>query len=143
MPKLVVAIGMQVEVELLTTVGETERIVFDIVSDESADYQNGFIGAGTPLGSALIGHSAGETISYQTGDIVQARLLSVTQSSRQPLEGVKERRAATIRKAVEDSDRTNAILFASSFSGKWGDYDPGGLEHWEEHDQSTSEDEAE
>jgi hypothetical protein len=26
---------------------------------------------------------------------------------------------------------TNATIFAPSFSGKWGDYDPQGIEKWE------------
>jgi hypothetical protein len=36
-------------------------------------------------------------------------------------------------------DQTNAINFASSFSGKWGDYDPAGVEKWEEAEPDTKE----
>ena len=31
---------------------------------------------------------------------------------------------------------TNAQMFASSFSGKWGDYDPDGMDGWKEQDGS-------
>lgn len=41
-----------------------------------------------------------------------------------------------MRKAVAEVERRDAILFASSFSGKWGDYDPSGMEHWEGEDES-------
>jgi hypothetical protein len=37
-----------------------------------------------------------------------------------------------MRQAVEQADRTNAMNFASSFSGKWGDYDPQGIEKWDD-----------
>jgi hypothetical protein len=30
------------------------------------------------------------------------------------------------------AQRTNAEIFASSFSGKWGDYDPQGMAGWSE-----------
>jgi len=134
MEDLKVALGTRVQVELLTEEGEAEALDVDIVPDESADYQQGFLGQGTPLALALIGQSAGDTIPYPLGDIVKARVLSVIPSTRKPPKGLQERRAETTRKAVEESDRTNAILFASSFSGKWGDYDPAGLEHWEQKD---------
>jgi hypothetical protein len=37
------------------------------------------------------------------------------------------KRQTQFNKAVRDVERTNAINFASSFSGKWGDYDPDSL----------------
>jgi hypothetical protein len=42
------------------------------------------------------------------------------------------RRQEVIDKAVSESDRTNALNFASSFSSKWGGYEPAGIEDWEQ-----------
>ena len=61
------------------------------------------------------------------GDIRRVRIAAVTPTDEGPDRGVALRREATLRKAVDQSDLTNAILFASSFNGKWGDYDPAGL----------------
>jgi len=37
-----------------------------------------------------------------------------------------------LAKALNDAERTNAQMFAASFSGKWGGYDPDGVEEWNE-----------
>lgn len=42
------------------------------------------------------------------------------------------RRQEVIDKAVSESDRTNTLNFASSFSSKWGGYEPAGIEDWEQ-----------
>jgi hypothetical protein len=51
--------------------------------------------------------------------IVQAQRVDVT------AEDTAARRAAVLEKAREDAARTNAEMFAASFSGKWGNYDAG------------------
>ena len=43
-----------------------------------------------------------------------------------------EKRRAEAERAARQARRDSAISFASSFSGKWGDYDPEGMEGWEE-----------
>ncbi len=124
MPDLYVDIGTRVEVELVTEAGETERLAVDIVPDAAANLTQGFLGAGTPLARALLGCRAGQIVPYRAGDILRARVLAITVSTRKPGKEAQERRAANLRKAVDASDRTKALIFASSFSGKWGDYDP-------------------
>lgn len=127
MPDLHVQVGMRVAVELVTEEGDQERMEVDIVPDDAADLSQGFLGAGTPLARALLGCRVGQIVPYRAGDIVRARVLSITASSRQAPEDAQAKRAENLRKAVETSDRTNAMLFASSFSGKWGDYDPASI----------------
>jgi hypothetical protein len=118
--------GMHVVVAFILEEGE-ERLEFDVVSDDQADFAKGFLGAGTPLAKAIFGQAAGAQIPYDGGDVHAVRIIQVRPSQVAPSEDVKARREETLRKAVEASDRTNAVIFASSFSGKWGDYDPTGF----------------
>lgn len=113
--------GRHVELELHYTDGETEHLSLEVVADSAADFDRGFLGESTPLAKAIVGHTAGETLTYAAGTV---RILSVTPSQTQAPEDASKRREETIQKAVRDSDRTSQILFASSFNGKWGDYDP-------------------
>jgi len=116
--------GRVIEVEMLYSDGESETLKLEIVPDAMADFPSGYLGAGTPLAKALSGHSAGEKVAYQGGSV---RILSVTRSTRPQPAYIAEQREEAIRKVVEEVDRTNSINFASSFNGKWGDYDPDGL----------------
>jgi hypothetical protein len=118
--------GMHVEIELILEDG-LERMAFDLVDDAFADFAHGFLGLGTPLAQAIYRHPAGSQIPYRVGDARLIRILSVTPSSSAPPEDVAQRRQETFQKAIDQSDRTNAMIFASSFSGKWGDYDPTGF----------------
>jgi hypothetical protein len=118
---------MHIVLELITDDGETEQHEFDLVADRSADYARGFLGESTPLAQAILGQPAGHTLLYQNADIRAVRILAVTPSQAVP-EDAEARRQETLRKVVRQSDSTNAIIFASSFSGKWGDYDPTGLD---------------
>ena len=111
---------------LITEGGEVEQLEFDLVPDRSADFARGFLGESTPLAQAILGQPVGSTVLYQNADIRAVRILAVTPGKAVP-EDAEARRQETLRKAVRQSDATNAILFASSFSGKWGDYDPTGL----------------
>lgn len=123
--------GKHVVVELLTEEG-LERLEFDIVPDEYADFEAGYLGAGTPLARAITGMQAGQKRRYSPGGEGWVQVLSVEPARTPPPKEVAERRAETLRKAVEQSDRTNAIMFASSFSGKWGDYDPSAIDEEDE-----------
>jgi len=132
---MLAAVGTFVEVELHCLNGDCERLSLNIGANASADFAAGFLGAGTPLGRALIGQPPGCIVPYQAGDVVEARLLNVAPAQQAAPGDVEARRQATIRKAVSQSDLTNAVTFAASFSGKWGDYDPSGLEEgWEKAD---------
>jgi len=134
--KTTVQPGTHVVVELLDAHGESERLEFDLVPDQAADFLRGYLGAGTPLAKAILNKPAGATVPYRQADILQVRILSVTLASELPVDDLTQQREQAARKALEQVQRTSAILFASSFSGKWGDYDPDGIQHWDETDQS-------
>ena len=129
--------GTHVVVELLDAHGESERLEFDLVPDQAADFSRGYLGAGTPLARAILNKPAGVTVPYRQADILQVRILSVTPAESLPVDDLTHQREQAARKALEQVQRTNAILFASSFSGKWGDYDPDGITHWDETEQDS------
>jgi hypothetical protein len=127
--------GTHVVVELLDAHGESEQLEFDLVPDQAADFSRGYLGEGTPLARAILNKPAGATVPYRQADVLQVRILSVAPSGSLPVDDLTQQREQAARKALEQVQRTNAILFASSFSGKWGDYDPDGIQHWDETDQ--------
>ena len=127
-PKMyLVDLGMKVLLDLVMIEG-SERLDIEIVPDDYADFTLGYLGIGTPLAETILGKKAGDSIPYLVEGGVEVRILKVIPSQKSPPKEVAERRQATIRKAVDQSDHTNAVMFASSFSGKWGDYDPGAIE---------------
>ncbi|MEI2690282.1 MAG: GreA/GreB family elongation factor [Anaerolineae bacterium] len=125
-----VQIGMHVELELIDDLGAREPLAVDIVQARAADLAQGFLGANTPLAKALRGHAAGSIVPYIMGDIRQVRVVSVAPSQTTAPADAQARREAALQKALDDAERTNAEIFASSFSGKWGDYDPSGMAGW-------------
>lgn len=125
--QLLAAVGTHVVLELITEGGDSEQLEFDLVTDRSADFARGFLGESTPLAQAILGQPVGRPLLYQNADIRAVRILAISPSQAEP-EDAEARRQETLRKAVRQSESTNAILFASSFSGKWGDYDPTGLD---------------
>ena len=133
--KLTAALGTHVAIELLDASGGREQLEFDIVPDAAADLAKGFLGEGTPLARAIQGQLAGSDLPYRQADIVRARILSVSPARAAPDAEAAQRQDAVLRKAVEEAQRTDAIVFASSFSGKWGDYDPDGIEHWQKKEE--------
>ena len=132
---LTVQPGLLVQVEIAYTPGaeiEKERLEFVIVPDELADFPAGFLGQGTPLAQAILGEPLGRVVPYFTGDALSVTILSASPTSKTPNPETALRRQERYRQALEQSDRTNAMIFASSFSGKWGDYDPQGIEKWDQ-----------
>jgi hypothetical protein len=119
-----VQIGMHVELELIYDLGGCERLFVDIVKAPAPTWRRAFLGANTPLAKALRGHAAGSIVPYIMGDIRQVRVVSVAPSRTTAPADAQARREAALQKALDDAERTNAEIFASSFSGKWGDYDP-------------------
>jgi hypothetical protein len=119
-------VGTHVVIELLLVEG-VERLEFDLVTEEAADFHAGFLSVDTPLGQAILGEKPGITVPYFSEDTLAIRLLEVGPARLPPPAGLQARRQENLRKAIDASDRTNAMLFASSFSGKWGDYDPSGF----------------
>jgi len=120
--------GAHVDLELIDASGGREALSFDIVPDKLADFKNGFLGEKTPLAQAISGHFAGDRLPYQVDEIVEIHILDVQRSQAKPDQGIEARREAALRKAVNQSDLTSTVLFASSYNGKWGDYDPSGLD---------------
>ncbi len=133
-PADAVAVGDHVLIELIDQQGRSETLAVDLVPDEAADFDQGLLGAGTPLAQAILGRPAGSDVPYHRGDVRRLRILTVSASSRQELEDARAKREAALQKAAEAIARTNAEMFAASFSGKWGDYDPAGMAGWEKTD---------
>jgi hypothetical protein len=125
-------VGSHVDIELVDVDGVSERMAFDIVLDKAADLQQGRLGENTPLARALMGQVAGNEMAYTQGDIQRVRILRVSEARTGDPAVAAEERQTVLKKALEEAERTNAAMFASSFSGKWGDYDPGGVEKWTE-----------
>ena len=126
-PKIYFAdLGMRVVLDLITEDG-SERLELEIVPDDFADFTRGYLGISTLLARTIAGKKAGEVIPYPVEGGREVRLIQVLPSQQAPPRDVADRRQETLRKALDQSDRTNAVIFASSFSGKWGDYDPTGF----------------
>lgn len=116
-------LGAYVEVELIDERGNREPMRFDIVREEHADLDRDRLGVQTPLAKALIGKRVGALIPYRMGDIRQVQIMSVRPSQATTLENTEEQRQAELQKALDAVERTNAEVFAASYTGKWGDYE--------------------
>lgn len=127
-----VCVGAFVEIELINIKGQVESLAFDIVPEQAADFDRGRLGENTPLAQAILGKPAGSLLPYRMGDVQSVRILSISPSQIGDLHDAGARRDIALKKALDAIERTNAAVFASSFSGKWGDYDPVGIEKWEE-----------
>jgi hypothetical protein len=128
--------GRHVDLHIRYTDGESEDLSLEVVSDQAADFEKGFLGESTRLAKAILGQSAGSTVKYQAGEV---KIKSVSFSTVTAPEDAAKRREDTIQKAVDDSYRTSVMLFASSFNGKWGDYDPKSLQDEEDSSQTKPE----
>ena len=139
--------GYCIEITLLSRSGEGERIVFDLVSDEQADYQAGFLGVSTPLAQAILGEKAGVTVPYFTDDLMAVKIVSIHESTRMPDNDTAVQREVALKDARDQIEFTNAVLFAASVDTKWGAYDADGLdfETWKarkSRDSGTGEEES-
>lgn len=126
-----VQLGSHVELELLTRSGERETLAFDLVPDEQADYQAGFLGVSAPLAQAILGEKEGITVPYFTDELQGVQIVSVSPSTRKPPVDAAAKRGAAVQDAVEQIEFTNAVLFAASVDTKWGEYDADGLDYEE------------
>jgi hypothetical protein len=126
-PNLIISTGCHVELYLITRDGKRDKLNIDIVPDEIADFSQGFLGAGTPLARILMGEKAGTVIPYLKDDIHAIEVLSVSVSTTEPPKDIDKVRKANMARTIHEVEHTSAVVFASSFSGKWGDYDPGSL----------------
>lgn len=116
-------LGAQVTIELIDERGSGETMNFDLVREEHADLDQDRLGVQTPLAKAIIGKKVGALVNYRMGDIRQVRIVSVRPSQLTDLENTEEQRQAQLQKALATVERTNAEVFAASYTGKWGDYE--------------------
>ncbi len=124
---LPVGVGVQVEVELLSA-GSSERLSFHIVRENAADFDAGLLSVTTPLARALLGKRAGREVAYDQGDIHSVRILRVTPASALIPDNATGRRQEITAQALHQVARTNAEIFAASYTSKWGGYDAGDRE---------------
>lgn len=116
-------LGAYVTVELIDERGNGETMSFDLVREEHANLDQDRLGVQTPLAKAIIGKKVGALVNYRMGDIRQVRIISVRPSQLAALENTEEQRQAQLQKALATVERTNAEVFAASYTGKWGDYE--------------------
>jgi hypothetical protein len=101
---------------------------FDLVADQAADFASGRIGVSAPLGKAIRGKFAGAVVDYVQGDIRKVRILNATPLHNKAHEDANARRQAILDEAWRKAERTNTEMFASSYDGKWGDYNTEGMQ---------------
>lgn len=110
--------------ELVDQAGQREQLFVQLVDDRYADLSRGFMGEGTPLGQAIINQPLGAEIAYVVDDLRSIKILAIEPTDDCPDPNAPEKNRAAMEKALETVQLTNAVIFASSFTGKWGDYDP-------------------
>ena len=137
--KTTINIGCHVVLNLQDRTGKKDRLEIDIVADQSADFSQGFLGVSTPLAKVLLGEKAGNVIPYLKDDILGIEILEVSPSTLEPPDDIQEKRRSMMNKALREVEHTNAVVFASSFSGKWGDYDPDSLPKDENHEDDVTD----
>jgi hypothetical protein len=123
-----VGLGCHLVVTLVDEQGGRESLAFDLVPEEAADFARGQLSEKSPLGAALRGRFAGDEVDYRMGDVVRVRIESVGPAQQEADKDAAARRQAVLDEARRKAERTNADMFASSFSGKWGDYDTEGMD---------------
>ena len=133
-----VKVGTHAVVALIGEQGAREELEFDVVADDNADFEAGFLGIGTPLAQAIAGRRAGSIVPYKRGDLRQVEIVSVRPAAAPAAGDASERRQAMLDKAAQEIAKTDAQIFASTYEGKWGGYNPDGMEHWDSEQESES-----
>lgn len=120
-----VEFGSRVEVELIDERGQRESLSFTIVHEAAADMDRDLISEQAPLARSILAKAVGQVVPYRMGDV---RAVHIVSARRAPIDApadAHQRRQAVQKNAREKAERTNAEMFAASFSGKWGDYELG------------------
>jgi len=118
-----ISLHCRVLVELVDLTGEAERREFTLVTGKQADFKTGLLDENTPLGRALLGHRAGETVPYQVGDLTEVRILAVESGDGSIPSDAADKRRAAVQKAAAQSEITNQMIFSTASGSKWGDYE--------------------
>ena len=122
-----VGLGSRVVIELIDGRGEAERLSLAVVPDDNADFQAGYLGAGTRLAAAMMGQQAGQTVPYRHGGLIEIRILDIEPFAVSEAPDAASARRAVIQKAIDKSDLQDTLRLALAVSSKWGDYDPDGI----------------
>ena len=120
---LSISLHTRVTVVFVDISGGTEQRSFTLVKARQADFRAGLLDEETPLGQALVGHHAGESIPYRAGDLAEVRILTVEPGEESVSPEAAEKRRADVQKAEAQSEITNQMIFATASGSKWGDYD--------------------
>ena len=127
-----VALNTHIEIEFISLSGTNERLEFDIVPDQQADFYSGLLGESTPLAQAILGRPEGSVAPYHVADISQVRIVSVKPIAGDASPEAAERRKKAAKDALQQVERTNALIFATTYEGKWGGYDADGMiKNWD------------
>ena len=118
-----ICLNCHVLVELVDLSGGVEPREFTIVSARQADFKSGLLDENTPLGQLLLGRHAGESIPYPVGDLKEVRIQAVQAGAGSISSEAAVKRRAAVRKAADQSEITNQMIFATASGSKWGDYD--------------------
>ncbi len=118
-----IALHSHVTMDLVDTSGAVERCEYTLVTAKQADLRAGLLDESTPLGRALMGHQAGETVPYKVGDLREVRILTVESGAEDISPEAAQKRRADVQKAAAQSEITNQMIFATASGSKWGDYD--------------------
>jgi len=121
--KISILRGSKVSIELIDQSGAAEQAEFMLVDSKHADLKSGLLDENTPLGRALMGRCAGETLPYAAGDLREVRILAVESGAVDALADAAEKRRESVRKAEAQSEIINQLNFATASGSKWGDYD--------------------
>jgi hypothetical protein len=115
--------GCRLLVELVSAGGEREQRRLTLVPSEQADFRSGLLDEAAPLGRALLGHFAGQSVPYRQGDLREVRILEVTPGADATPSDAAEKRRAAVRKAEAQSEITDQMIFAGASGSKWGAYE--------------------
>ena len=118
--------GVHVDIELIDLRGDCEAMRIVIARGDVADVDSGVLASSAPLARAILGKRVGAELPYRRGDIVAVRIVQVGEPAAAPVDAAAQdtaRRQEAVKKAIDDAERTNAAIFASSFTSKWGGYD--------------------
>ena len=118
-----ISLNCRVLVELVDSSGQAERREFTLVTGKQADFNSGLLDENTPLGRALLGHRAGETLPYRAGDLAEVHILAVAGGEGTSPSDAAEKRRAAVQKAAAQSEITSQMIFSTASGSKWGDYE--------------------
>jgi hypothetical protein len=136
-PSPPVGLGVHAVLELVSRDGAAEDLTVDIVPDAAADIDAGLLGVSAPLAQAVLGKRAGSSAAYTAGDLAEVRVRRVTWADEEAARLSAERRQAAQERTAREVAKTAAATFASTFEGKWGGYNPDGMEHWDKFEEES------